>query len=441
MHDENTARRLRTGDEGLDRRGFVGFAAGLVGCAAAALAGCAPEGRGGSDEGAGEGIATENSDDGAASEEVEGVQQGEGAQVPAVSEATEGPEARIEEVLASLSPYERVCQLFFVTPEALTGVGQAVQAGEATQQALRERPVGGLVYFSSNILDEAQFRSLIADTAAMEVPVPLWLGVDEEGGTLVARIANSGVFDVPSFPDMAQIGAGGDASQAFTVGDSIGAYLADIGFNIDFAPDADVLTNPENTSIGPRAFSSDPSVVAAMATEVAKGLQGRGVSAVSKHFPGHGDTAADSHSGEAVSNRTLEDLRACEFVPFKATIEAGVDGVMAGHISTPNAAGDGLPASLSPVAIGQWLRGELAYDGVVFSDAMNMGAVTERFSPGDAAVAFLNAGGDVVLMPADFGAALQGVLDAVESGSLSQERVDESVRRILAAKLRRKILQ
>ena len=258
---------------------------------------------------------------------------------------------------------------------------------------------------------------------------------------MVARSANSGVIDVPTLTDMAQNGACGDASQAFAVGDSIGAYLADIGFNIDFAPDADVLTNPENTSIGPRAFSSDPSVVAAMATEVAKGLQGRGVSAVSKHCPGHGDTAADSHSGEAVSNRTLEDLRACEFVPFKATIEAGVDGVMVGHISTPNAAGDGLPASLSPVAIGQWLRGELAYDGVVFSDAMNMGAVTERFSPGDAAVAFLNAGGDVVLMPADFGAALQGVLDAVESGSLSQERVDESVRRILTAKLRRRILQ
>ncbi len=418
------------GGRPIGRRAFARLAALACGGAACGLAGCAavPGAGAGPDAGpAGEGA------DGSGEAAPQGAAQ---ATVSEASPAADPLDARVEDLLATLTVEQKVCQLFCVRPEAITGVGQAVQAGEATRDALARRPVGGIVYFGQNILDADQFRGLVRGTAAMEVPVPLFLAVDEEGGPLVARVANSGAFDVPSYPDMAEIGAAGDPAAAFAVGDGIGGYLAEIGLNLDFAPVADVLTNPDS-AIGPRAFSGDPQVVAAMVEQVVAGLQGRGVSAAAKHFPGHGDAGADSHTGAAVSERTLDELRACEFVPFKAAIDAGVDLVMVGHITTPNAAGDGLPASLSPTAIDGWLRGELGFGGVVVSDAMNMGAVTQLFTAGEAAVRFVAAGGDLVLDPDDFEEAYQGLLAAVQAGEVSAERLDRSVRRILRAKLGR----
>ncbi len=380
------------------------------------LAGCASAASGGDGQGDEEGAADEAS------------------QEEAADASADDLEGRVEELLAELTVEQKVCQLFCVRPEALTGVGQAVQAGDATREALASRPVGGIVYFGQNILDADQFCTMLADTAAMEVPVPLFFAVDEEGGPLVARIANSGAFDVPSFPAMAEIGASGDVTAAFEVGDTIGGYLAEIGLNLNFAPVADVLTNPDSV-IGTRSFSSDPEVVAAMVEQVVVGLQGRGVSAAAKHFPGHGDAGADSHTGAAVSERTLDELRTCEFVPFAVAIEAGVDFVMVGHITTPNAAADDLPASLSPTAINGWLRDELGFDGVVVSDAMNMGAVTQLYDSGEAAVRFVQAGGDLVLDPDNFEDAYQGLLSAVEAGDVPVSRIEESVRRILRVKL------
>ena len=172
-----------------------------------------------------------------------------------------------------------------------------------------------------------------------------------------------------------------------------------------------------------------------MVGQVVAGLQEQGVSATAKHFPGHGDAGADSHTGAAVSERTLDELRACEFVPFKAAIDAGVHLVMVGHVSTPNASGNDLPASLSPAAIDGWLRGELGFAGVVISDAMNMGAVTRLCTPGEAAVSFVRAGGDLVLDPERFEDAYQGLLDAVRSGELTADRIDASARRILRVKM------
>lgn len=360
------------------------------------------------------------------------------SQTPILSEVPLRTELdlRVDETLASLTTEQKVLQLFCIHPEALTGVGQVTVAGETTRAMLEATPVGGLIYFGHNIVDEQQFRDLVAGTAAMPVPVPLFLAIDEEGGPLVARIANSGCFAVESFPNMSEIGATGDHQNAFRVGDTIGAYLADIGLNVDFAPVADVLTNPA-CSIGPRAFSNDPAVVASMTSACVAGLQGRGVSAAVKHFPGHGDAAADSHTGAAVSERTLDELRSCEFVPFKAAIDAGVDFVMVGHITTPNAAGDGVPATISRTVITDWLRGELGFKGVVVSDAMNMGAITDFYAPADAAIAFILAGGDVVLDPIDFDAAHRGVLAAVNEGIISSEVLDAAVRRILRVKLSR----
>lgn len=411
------------------RRAFVALSAGAGVFALCTALGCA--GVGGTDGGA-------EPDGGAKPDPADSgdlpgrAAPGHGGEASAPDPATSS-DARIDALLADMPIEHKVAQLFMVRPEALTGVGQVIQAGEATRAALARRPVGGLIYFSHNIVEAQQFRDLLADTAAIDVSVPPFLGVDEEGGPLVARVANSGLFDVAAFPNMAEIGAAGDADVALEVGSTIGCYLADLGITVDFAPVADVLTNAQS-SIGARAFSDDPALVAAMVAREVEGLQGAGVLAVPKHFPGHGDAAADSHTGAAVSERSLDELRACEFAPFRAAIDAGARMVMVGHISTPRASGDDLPATLSPTAIEGWLRGELGFDGVVVSDAMNMGAVTQRASADRAAVEFIAAGGDLVLDPEDFELAFQGVLAAVREGELSEERIDASLRRILGVK-------
>ena len=352
--------------------------------------------------------------------------------------ATATSTSSAEEVLSRMTLEQKVAQLFFVTPEQLTGYEKVTAAGDVTREALAATPVGGLCYFSANITGADQLTQMLAATDGFArqsgAGVPAFLGVDEEGGRLVARVANSGYFDVEKFPDMAKVGATGDDSQAAHVGSTIGSYLRRIGFTVDFAPDADVLTNPDNTAIGVRSFGSDPALVSRMVAAEVKAMSATGVLSCAKHFPGHGDTAADSHTGEAVSTRTLEDLEACEYEPFRAAIAAGVPMVMVGHIKTPNAAADDLPASLSPFMIGKTLRGELGFGGIIISDSFSMGAVTQYFGAADAAVRFLQAGGDMVLMPESLRDAYQGILDAVGSGALDSARIDESCLRVLKAK-------
>lgn len=343
-----------------------------------------------------------------------------------------------ERILGTMTLEQKVAQLFFVTPEQLTSTDCVIEAGEAMEAALATLPVGGVICFSQNIETPEQLREMLANVGRFSTEVaagiPVFLGVDEEGGPLVSRVANSPAFDAATFPHMATIGATGDVVQAGRVGTAIGSYLHEIGFNVDFAPVADVLTNPENTVIGPRSFGADSQLVADMVVAEATAMLATGVLPCVKHFPGHGDTNADSHTGEAVSTRTREDLDSCEFEPFRRAIAAGVPLIMVGHIKTPNVTADDLPASLSRVMIGETLRRELGFDGVIISDSFQMGAVTERYSPAEAAVKFLEAGGDMILMPEDFDAAYQGVLDAIASGILSRERIDESCLRVLGTK-------
>jgi beta-N-acetylhexosaminidase len=326
-------------------------------------------------------------------------------------------EREVDEIIENMPLEDKVSQLFFVRSGDV-GFGL---------------PVGGVILFSDDIVNEEQLRSLNA-TLQEQNPYPLFIGVDEEGGPRVARVANSAIW-VPSFPDMLEIGDSGDVTRAFQVGDTIGEYLRGLGFNVNFAPVADVFSNPANTVIGARAFGREADVVSEMVVEVIRGLQGQGVSATIKHFPGHGDTYEDSHYQLATSNRTLEELREVEFLPFIAGIEAGVAMVMMGHVAVPAITDDYAPASLSEIMLQGILRDELGFDGIVISDAMNMGAIVNNYGTGEAAVLFLQAGGDIILMPQNFQEAHQAVLDAVERGELSQERIDESLRRIFRVKL------
>lgn len=361
---------------------------------------------------------------------------------PADTEETTGPETEEEtEALAedtksdleNMTLEEKVAQLFILRPEDLTGVDVAVQAGDMTREALEQYPVSGIVYFGQNIQSEDQLREMIANTKEYS-KYPIFIGVDEEGGSLVARVANSGIMDVPIYPDMIEIGYTEDPQEAYEVGDGIGAYLSDLGFNLDFAPIADVLTNPDNPVIGARSFGSDAQIDAQMVPQVVNGLQSHGVSACVKHFPGHGDTDSDSHEGQTVSYRTLDDMRETEFLPFKAGIDAGVDFLMVGHISVPEVTGDMTPSSMSEQVVTGLIREELGYDGIIITDSMQMQAVTLFYSPEEAAVQALLAGVDMLLMPEDFPSAYEGVLEAVYDGTLTEERIDESLARIWSVK-------
>ena len=330
-----------------------------------------------------------------------------------------------------------MAQLFIIQPEAILDVGTAVAAGDATREAIDKYPVGGFIYFGENLQSKEQTREMLHNVQAYSTErtgFPAFLSVDEEGGT-VARVAGTGNFDVPDIGDMADIGAAGDVDAAKQVGEDIGSYLAELGFNLDFAPVADVLSNPENTVVRKRSFGSDPELVSDMAIAVSDGLEEKGLLSAYKHFPGHGATSADTHKGYAYTDKTLEELEACELIPFQRCIADGAKIIMAAHISVPNVTGDDTPTSLSKTMVTDILREKMGYTGLVVTDAMNMGAITEEYTSAEAAVKALQAGVDVVLMPENYQQAYQGVLDAVADGTLTEERIDESVTRILTVKL------
>lgn len=343
----------------------------------------------------------------------------------------------VQNIVDSMSLEEKVAQLFLVQPEAIVDIGTATAAGDATKQAINKTPVGGFVYFSDNLQSEQQVQDMLRNVQKYSedrIGLPAFLSVDEEGGT-VARVASTGRFDVTDVGDMAKIGASGDVQQARQAGETIGSYLSELGFNLDFAPDADVLTNPDNTVVKKRSFGSDPRVVSDMSLAVAQGLAQHQVYSVYKHFPGHGATAGDTHQGYAYTDKTLDELKQSELIPFENAIQNNAAFIMAAHISAPRVTGDDTPASLSKTMITDILRGQMGYDGIVVTDAMNMGAVTEQYTSAQAAVKALQAGTDLVLMPEDFQEAYQGVLDAVKDGTLTEQRINESVTRIVKVKV------
>ena len=343
----------------------------------------------------------------------------------------------VQNIVDSMSLEEKVAQLFLVQPEAIVDIGTATAAGDATKQAINKTPVGGFVYFSDNLQSEQQVQDMLRNVQKYSedrIGLPAFLSVDEEGGT-VARVASTGRFDVTDVGDMEKIGASGDVQQARQAGETIGSYLSELGFNLDFAPDADVLTNPDNTVVKKRSFGSDPRVVSDMSLAVAQGLAQHQVYSVYKHFPGHGATAGDTHQGYAYTDKTLDELKQSELIPFENAIQNNAEFIMAAHISAPRVTGDDTPASLSKTMITDILRGQMGYDGIVVTDAMNMGAVTEQYTSAQAAVKALQAGADLVLMPEDFQEAYQGVLDAVKDGTLTEQRINESVTRIVKVKV------
>lgn len=343
-------------------------------------------------------------------------------------------DAMTEIIVEEMTLQQKIYQMFIVTPEALSDSNPVISAGEITEDKLKEMPVGGIIYFKKNLLTPEQTKNMLFDMQRISCDVerlPLFLCVDEEGGR-VARIGNQKAFGVPEIKSMAEIQSEEEAYQA---GNTIGTYLSELGFNFDFAPDADVLTNQDNQVIGTRSFGSSPLQVTQFATAVSQGLQANQILTAFKHFPGHGATTGDTHEGFAYTDKSYEELLQCELVPFTAAQENGIDAVMVAHIAVPNVTGSTMPSSLSYHMITEILKGDLGYEGLVITDALNMGAITKNFTTAQMAVLAVQAGNDLLLMPENLEEAVNSILLAVETGQISEERIDESVKKIVRKKL------
>ena len=329
--------------------------------------------------------------------------------------------------------HEKVCQLFVVQPSDLTGVPVVTAAGEATRRALERWPVAGLLYDASNLLSVSQTRTMLANVQTY-AKIPLILTCDEEGGRVNRLMHTIGTTYIGPMLDYKEQGAETAVENART----IALDLKSCGFNMDLAPVADVWSNPANTVIGDRAYSDDFEQAAELVAAAVEGFHAGGAACTLKHFPGHGDTSADSHYGSVYVYKTLDELREAELLPFQAGIEAGADAVMMGHLIIADV--DDQPALLSHKIVTELLREELGFDGVVITDSLKMQAMTDHYGSGDIAVRAIQAGVDLLLCPQNLEEAVNALTRAVEDGTITQERLDESVLRVLRLKIDRGII-
>ena len=382
--------------------------------------------------------------------------------------------AEADRILSGMSMDEKISQM--IIPAIRTWDEQDVTDLDqvpALAEALRRHQYGGIILFSGNITGNGQTAKLIADLQAnnaqiegVSTRIPYFMPVDEEGG-IVARLGTG----TRMTGNMA-IGATGDRAKdnALAAGTVLGEEMAALGFNVDYAPDIDVNNNPANPVIGPRSFSDDPQLVAELGGAFAQGLAQNHIIATYKHFPGHGDTSVDSHIGTPSVDKTYEELRETELVPFEFAIQNGADMIMTAHITYPaideeQTFGDGVtkgfyPATMSQKMITEILRGDMGYDGVVVTDAMEMGAIgAAGLVPGEqgsleyhvnVAEKVINAGVDILLIPMDLNSAaradsydqyIAALAEMTADGRISESRIDESVRRILRLKLKYGILE
>lgn len=340
---------------------------------------------------------------------------------------------RAEELLSGMTLREKLCQLMIVRPEVLTGESPVTAAGETTRLALETYPVGGLIYSVDNLVTQEQTREMITNTQSYS-KLPLFISADEEGGNvgrLMYKLGTTWVNSMYSYKDQG-------ADTAYANAKTIGTDMVSCLFNTDFAPVADIWTNPANTVIGDRAYSDDFEQAAELVASAVRGFTDSGVICCLKHFPGHGDTSTDTHEGAAVVSKSLDELRAGEFLPFVSGIEAGADMVMIGHITVTSV--DPEPATISKAIITDVLRGELGWDGVVISDSLDMGALA-GYDNGEVCVKFLEAGGDILLGIPDIETALTVLEAAVTDGRLTESRIDESVQRVLELKISHGIIE
>lgn len=341
-------------------------------------------------------------------------------------------DARIE-----VMPLEdKVAGLFIVTPESITGVKTVVKAGDGTKEALTKYAVGGIIYSAKNIQDGAQLKEMI-DNTKLFASYPLFIAVEDEGGGN-SPFTEKGLME--PIDDAGSIGASGDSTNAYVAAQKLGMTLASYGINLNLAPVADI-NSVEDSVMGSRSYGSDAEFAGKCVASALWGLEEQGVDTCLKHFPGMGSTTQNTDEGLASTERSAESFRANEFVVFQTGIDSGADMVLVSNMSAPALAGDNTPCSMSSAVVTDILRNEMGFKGVIITDAMDMKAISEYYGADEAAVMALRAGCDMILRPEDFEKAYNGVLEAVRNGEISEERVNDALRRIYRIKDADKLME
>lgn len=331
---------------------------------------------------------------------------------------------KIKDKVESMSLEEKIGQLFIVGFE-----GEEIN--DEIVDLVKNQKVGGLIYFSRNIVDSNQIINLNNEIKDIEKDIPLFISVDEEGG-LVSRVPEEFV----KLPSSGYIGQFNDENLSYNVGKIIAKELNSLGFNMDFAPVLDIDSNPNNTVIGERAFGNNSEIVSRLGIKTMEGIKEGKIIPVVKHFPGHGDTDVDSHYGLPIVKKTLEELENLEFIPFKNAIDNGADVVMISSIILESIDNE-YPATMSKKVTTDILRESLGFDGVIATDDMTMGAIVDNYNLADAVIMSINAGSDLILVCHGYDDIINSIVavkDAVNSKIISEEKIDESVYRILKLK-------
>ena len=351
----------------------------------------------------------------------------------------------IDNAIAKMTVKEKIGQMLM--PDFRTWNGQNVtQMLPEIKQLVKDYHLGGVILFRENVETTEQTTKLVHDYQAAAEKYGLLMTIDQEGG-IVTRLQSG--TDMPG--NMA-LGAARSEELTRKVSSAIGEELHSLGINMNLAPSLDVNNNPDNPVIGVRSFGEDPVLVANMGKAYIKGLQDTGVAATAKHFPGHGDTAVDSHLGLPEVPHDLERLKKVELYPFQQAMDAGIDAIMTAHVTFPKidntkaiSKQDGteisIPATLSEKVLTGLMREKMGYQGVIITDAMNMQAISSHFGPVDAAIRTVKAGTDIVLMPVGLKDAAEGLYSAVKTGEISEKRINQSVKRILTLKVNRGIIK
>lgn len=344
--------------------------------------------------------------------------------------------------MENMTVEEKAGQLFVVNLELIDNRNGSFyewkKFTKTMKKSMEKYHIGGVILFSRNIANRKQTKKLI-NRLQKNSSIPLFITVDEEGGD-VSRIAGNEKMKTTVFPSMEEIGKKEDESYVYKMGQTIASEIKELGFNTDFAPVADVRTSELNLEIGSRSFGGEPDKVAKMVSAFVKGMQQQNISAALKHFPGQGSSSGDTHIESVNIDSSITSLRKNDFVPFEAGIEAGADFVMVSHISVSKVTETAQPASMSGLIMETILRDELGFQGVVITDAMDMASITETYTPAEAAYGAVSGGADIVLMPEELDAAYNEILNKINDGTISKERLDASVLRILTVKFMRGII-
>lgn len=337
---------------------------------------------------------------------------------------------------------EKVGQLFVVNLELLDDTRGNFYEWQKITRVMKENltkySVGGVILFSRNIEKRKQTKKLIRKLQK-NAPVSLFVTVDEEGGD-VARIGNNPNMKTTTFPTMEEVGENEDAEYAYNMGTIIGEEIKELGFNVNFAPVADVRTSEMNQEIGSRSFGDDEHKVSEMVDAYVKGIQSKNICATLKHFPGQGSSEGDTHQGSVDIDSSISRLRKIDFKPFEVGIKAGADFVMVSHISVSKVTETSEPASMSDLIMTTILRDELGFEGIIVTDAFDMASITDNYTAGEAACGSIQAGADIVVMPQNLEEAYTAILDEIEAGEMTEKRINESVLRILTTKFQRGIM-